>query len=118
MIEFHCQTSQESRFSQIFVPLVVRVWLGDGINDLNVLLSRTVKSRRGMCGLGMGRGERSMAGDEGKGEWEKGIDERVCTTRLKKKAATYFELMNEKKKSFSVEVILKIFKFSFILDQS
>ena len=59
-----------------------------------------------------------MAGDEGKGEWEKGIDERVCTTRLKKKAAPYFELMNEKKKSFSVEVILKIFKFSFILDQS
>ena len=39
----------------------------------------------------------------------------------KKKAAPYFELMNKEKKlfeSFSVEVIWKIFKFSFILDQS
>ena len=43
-----------------------------------------------------------------------------ATTRLKKKAAPYFELMKKKKKSFelfSVELILKIFKFSFILDQ-
>ena len=42
------------------------------------------------------------------------------TTRLKKKkAAPYFELMNKKKKSFehfSVEMIFRIFKFSFILD--
>ena len=39
----------------------------------------------------------------------------------KKKAAPYFELMNKKKESlkdFSVEMIWKIFKFSFILDQS
>ena len=38
-----------------------------------------------------------------------------------KKLAPYFELMNEKKKSFehfSDKVILKIFEFSFILDQS
>ena len=39
----------------------------------------------------------------------------------KKKAAPYFELMNKKKESlkdFSVEMIWKIFKFSFIQDQS
>ena len=45
----------------------------------------------------------------------------TTTTRLKKKAAPYFGLMKKKKKSFelfSVEVILKIFKFFFILDQS
>ena len=43
------------------------------------------------------------------------------TTRLKKKAAPYFELKNKKNKWFEhffVEVIWKIFKFSFILDQS
>ena len=45
----------------------------------------------------------------------------TCKTRLKKKAAPYFELMNKKKKSFkscSVEVIRKIIKFASILDQS
>ena len=43
------------------------------------------------------------------------------TTRLKKKAAPYFELMNKENKlfeSFSVEVIWKIFEFSFILKLS
>ena len=43
------------------------------------------------------------------------------TTRLKKKAAPYFESMYKKKElfdNFSVKGILKIFEFSFILDQS
>ena len=45
----------------------------------------------------------------------------VTTTRLKKKAAPYFEWKDKKNKWFEhffVEVIWKIFKFSFILDQS
>ena len=45
----------------------------------------------------------------------------TITTRLKKKAAPYFEWKDKKNQWFEhffVEVIWKIFKFSFILDQS
>jgi len=45
----------------------------------------------------------------------------IITTRLIKKAAPYFEMINKKmklSKHFSVKMTWKIFKFSFILDLS